>query len=579
MARRLYPWLLGAVITVGLIIGVTVAVVLVRSNRKATLRLNCGGPALRGVLADNATFTQQTNASVRTQRVPDWETDLYRSNAYVENGGDLVYTFQVQAGSRVEVRARFVELWDGAKEPDTRLLRVLVNGVIVADRLDIYRTVGGLRKPFDRTHRFTASNGAVEVRVRPLAQNAVIAGIDVIANGGVKAGGPLAVLPNTTTPNNATTTNPTNSTNSTTNTNTTTPDTPASTTPANPTVPVPTPAPQPAPVAPPNTPKLVGSGQWRTAATSAASAKPAERHEACAVMNNGRVYLIGGRGMRPVSVYDPKTRVWTNKPQPPVELNHMQCVSLGTDIYVVGAWFGKFPRESAHKDTYVYSTVSDTWSTKPGMPAARNRGGGATVVYQGKIYVAMGNQGGHGAHATSLGYLDVYDPATQKWQALPDAPNPRDHVGGAVVAGNLCVLGGRDGGVANFWGSPVTKVNCYDFASGSWTVGPDLPEGRAGAATGPLCDGEHVMIAGGEGRPAGTNSGGKAYDRVDLYSVKDKVFRTPAKLKRGRHGSGLAVMDCACGNVYLPSGSGGLGGGPELDDMEVWSPDGVVRDC
>ena len=579
MARRLYPWILGGVLIVGLIIAVTVTVVIVRSNRKATLRLNCGGPKLENsVLADNTTFTEHTNGTVMTQRDSKWETDLYRSNAYVPNGKDLVYTFQVTNNSRVEVTARFVELWEGASKPNARLLRVIINGKIVADELDIFRTVGGLRKRYDASHRFTASNGAVEVRIRPLVQNAIIAGIDVIASGRVIAGGPLAELPNSTTDNNAT--NTANSTNPSNSTNPGSTPTPVTTIPADPSPPSTPNSPVTPPSPPtPNTPKLVASGRWRTVALKSGSPKPARRHESCAVMNNGLMYIIGGRGRRPVSVYDPKMRVWTNKREPPVELNHMQCVSVGTNIYVVGAWFGSFPRETAHADTYVYDTTTDSWSTAPGLPAARNRGGGATVVYNGLIYLAMGNQGGHGAHATSVGMFDVYDPKTRTWRALSDAPNPRDHVGGAVVGGKLCIAGGRDGGVANFWGTPVTKVNCYDFASGKWEVGPDLPDGRAGAAIAALCDGEHILIAGGEGRAAGTTAGGKAYDRVDLYSVKEKVFRAPGKLIRGRHGSGLAVADCACGNVYLPSGSGGLGGSPELDDTEVWSPDGIVRDC
>lgn len=318
---------------------------------------------------------------------------------------------------------------------------------------------------------------------------------------------------------------------------------------------------------------LVGSGSWRLASTTGPIVA---RHEACAVMVGGKVYLIGGRGTRATNEYDPVTKIYVKKSIPPVEMNHMQCVGYKNRyVYVAASWFGSFPREQTHNVTYVYDTVGDTWATEPGL-GARARGSGAFVFYQGKFYLAFGNRGGHGAFATSLTEFDSYDPVTQTWTALPDAPNARDHVGGAIIGHRLCAGGGRDGGAANFWESPTLPINCYNFQTATWEVHPDLPEGRAGAATGATCDGL-LMIAGGEGRVPGT--AGQAFARVDLYDPETRTFKTPTNLTDSRHGSGLGVADCRCGNIYLPSGSGGLGGSPELLTTEVWSPDGVARDC
>lgn len=186
--------------------------------------------------------------------------------------------------------------------------------------------------------------------------------------------------------------------------------------------------------------------------------------------------------------------------------------------------------------------------------------------------MSHGNQGGHGEHATTLGWLDRYDLATKRWTALATAPDARDHVHGAVVDGRLCVAGGRDGGVKDFWGTPVLPVNCYNFATNTWTRGKPIPVGRGGAATGATCQGL-LMVAGGEGRPDG------AFSRVDLYDAANDRWLPHVDLKRKRHGSGLGITDCSCGNIYLPSGSGNLGGGPELTSTEVWSPDGVERQC
>lgn len=318
---------------------------------------------------------------------------------------------------------------------------------------------------------------------------------------------------------------------------------------------------------------LVNSGAWRLAETTGFVVR---RHESCAVMVAGKVYIIGGRNTRATSVYDPKTRVWTTRSVPPVELNHMQCVAYKERyVYVAGAWYGAFPKELTHNVTYVYDTIDDLWSSKPGM-GARARGGGASVIYGGKLYHAFGNRGGHGGHATTLAEFDVYDFATETWTALPDAPHARDHVGGAIVGNRLCVGGGRDGGVPNFWETPVLPINCYNFHTNLWEVHANITEGRAGAATGATCQGL-LMVAGGEGREPGTP--GQAFFRVDLYNPETRSFSPYLNLTDSRHGSGLAIADCSCGNIYLPSGSGNLAGSPELSTMEVWSPDGVVRDC
>lgn len=196
------------------------------------------------------------------------------------------------------------------------------------------------------------------------------------------------------------------------------------------------------------------------------------------------------------------------------------------------------------------------------------------VVHNKLLYLSHGNQGGHGKHSKAVGFLDYFDPEKPGcgWKQLATAPDARDHVGGGVVGGYLCVAGGRDGGTANFWNNPVTRVNCYNFETDVWERRAEMPRGRAGAATGTTCGGL-LMVAGGEGHPGGI------HDRVDLYNVTSDKFLPPGRLQRARHGSTLAIADCDCANIYLPSGSGGLGGGPDLHSTEVWSPDGVVRDC
>ena len=209
-------------------------------------------------------------------------------------------------------------------------------------------------------------------------------------------------------------------------------------------------------------------------------------------MHSGRAYLIGGRRLQPVNIFDPVQKTWTERDGPGVLLHHMQCVGWNGRIYVASAWGGTFPRETTHANIWIYDPQKDSWSTRAGLPEDRRRGGAAAVLWDDKIWVVGGNRGGHGLHATTLGWMDYYDLVRQRWTVgLPDLPEGRDHVGGAIVQmrdGNaLCIAGGRDGGQKNFFGATVDSTYCYNFTSRSWrNMEADVPFGRGGGATGAI---------------------------------------------------------------------------------------------
>lgn len=301
---------------------------------------------------------------------------------------------------------------------------------------------------------------------------------------------------------------------------------------------------------------------WSTVDTNG---RPNARHEAAFVMGpNRRAYLLGGRRMQPVSEYDVESQTWSAKSNMPIELHHFQAVFAADSIWIPAAWTGGFPNEMNSPNFYVYDPEADSWSTRTPMPESRRRGSAAVVHRNGKIYVAMGNRGGHGEQAVTLGWLDIYDIQNDSWSTGPDAPNPRDHTGGAIIGDRFCVAGGRDGGRANFFNLNIAETNCYSLSSGTWDVAADMVVPRAGSSYGTTCDGK-LMVAGGEGE-------GQAYSRVDVFN--GDRWESPSFLVRARHGSGLAIDDCNCANVYIASGSGAQGGSPELTSTELFSSNG-----
>src|SRR4051794_4666134 len=87
------------------------------------------------------------------------------------------------------------------------------------------------------------------------------------------------------------------------------------------------------------------------------------REEASFVRCADRLYLLGGRGILPVDIYDPKTRTWSEGARTPVEMHHFQAVEWQGRIYVAGAMTGNYPKETPLAEIFVYDPSKDSWST------------------------------------------------------------------------------------------------------------------------------------------------------------------------------------------------------------------------
>lgn len=310
------------------------------------------------------------------------------------------------------------------------------------------------------------------------------------------------------------------------------------------------------------------------------------RHEACFVQLGRKAYLMGGRFRQDnaVDIYDTISRTWSKGRPPPLELHHFQCVTVDDAIWIVAAWTGDYPRERTVRHTHVYTPAMDAWSTRTGLPRRRRRGSAAAIVVGRRIYVSHGNRGGHETtrwwhgHATSLNWLDYYDVDADAWTSdLPNAPNARDHAGGALVVnqqsnGNgapmICVAGGRNGGQRGFFNKVVLPTDCFNLETETWSEQADIPQGRAGSSYGTSCDGK-LIVAGGEGLD-------QAFDNVDMFDGSN--WTSMPRLKIGRHGSGLAV-DCACRQITVASGAATQGGDFEIASVETFFPSGVDAPC
>jgi N-acetylneuraminic acid mutarotase len=285
------------------------------------------------------------------------------------------------------------------------------------------------------------------------------------------------------------------------------------------------------------------------------------RHENAATLIGHKLYLVGGRGSRPTEALSLKTMIWQKFSEPPTEMNHFQAVTYKGELYVLCAFQGKYPHETPLPNIYIYNPKQAKWRTGPEIPKDRLRGSAGVVVYNDKIYLACGITDGH--YDGHVAWLDEYDPRTNTWKKLPDAPRTRDHISAAVADDKLYLAGGRKSSavINKVFELTISEVDVYDFKTGRWSTLPataNIPTQRAGA-TAVSRDGK-VWVIGGE------SSQKLAHNEAEILDPKTGQWTAGPFMKQGRHGTQAVVYKR---NIYIAAGSANRGGGPELKTVEV----------
>lgn len=288
-----------------------------------------------------------------------------------------------------------------------------------------------------------------------------------------------------------------------------------------------------------------------------------ERHENSLAAVDDKIVLVGGRGIKPTEVFDTDTHTWTSHTETPIEIHHFQAVTYKGEVYVMGGFTGGYPHEEPVSTIYIYNIERDEWREGADIPADRLRGAAGCVVYNDKIYLAGGIQDGH--WAGHVAWLDEYDPATDTWKKLADAPHARDHVSIGIINDKLYMAGGRRSSTAT--GEPLelteAAVDVYDLNNGTWETLPEhlnIPTERAGCFA-VVKDGQ-LLILGGE-----SGSQVPAHAEVEAFDPEKMAWEKLPDMITGRHGTGAANIN---GKIYTAAGCGQRGGSPELNSVEVY---------
>jgi N-acetylneuraminic acid mutarotase len=305
--------------------------------------------------------------------------------------------------------------------------------------------------------------------------------------------------------------------------------------------------------------KQLALDQWRSLETIEA---PEQRHEATFVEYQHRFFSLGGRQIKPISIFDPATNRWSKASNAPIEIHHFQAISYDHKIWIMGAMTGPYPNETSVPNIMIYDPQKDTWETGSEIPESRRRGGAGAVVYKDKFYLISGIERGH--RGGFVKWFDEYDPKTGLWRVLTDAPHARDHFQAAMVNDTIYAIGGRNtsGDTNEVFNLLVPQVDLYNFQTARWSTLPEtsnLPTPRAGTSA--LTVKGQLLIIGGESARKGV-----AHNEVEALDPTTNTWRTLSPLNQGRHGTGVIEYN---NKLWTCCGSGAQGGSPELTTTEV----------
>ena len=292
--------------------------------------------------------------------------------------------------------------------------------------------------------------------------------------------------------------------------------------------------------------------------------EPVARHENSFVECEGKFYLLGGRGIKPVDIYDPSNNTWSKGAAPPVEIHHFQAVSYRGRVIAGGAMTGPYPDEKPLPNFYVYEPEYDLWTLGPEIPEDRRRGSSGVVVIEDKMYMIAGIIDGH--NGDHVKWTDAYDFVEREWSVLPDAPRPRDHFHAVLVDDKIYAFAGRNTSKNSnqVFDLTIAPIDYFDLNTNTWhTLEKELHIPRAGASVALFKN--EIFIIGGE-----SMFQKEAHNEVEIWSLKLEKWMPINYINRGRHGTQAIVYRNA---IYLMAGSGNRGGSPELNSIEIYSKD------
>ncbi len=258
--------------------------------------------------------------------------------------------------------------------------------------------------------------------------------------------------------------------------------------------------------------------RFKTIRWSEVQRRPEGTSEAHGAFVGGKLYTFGGfdwikdccTPTRHAYVYDPATNRWAQLADMPEGVSHAGTATDGTDIYWAGGYVEDPPRTFQIFGTvhvWRYRVATNSYESMPELPV--RRGAGAMEYLDGELHFFGGLTQGQAADAPEHWVLDVLGGATT-WTPAAPLPIARNHLGSAVLGGQIYAVGGQHGHDEAL--VVTTAVHSYDPATDQWTRREDIPHARSHIAQGTFVFRGRILVLGGEVRNGIFTDESAAYD-------------------------------------------------------------------
>ena len=277
------------------------------------------------------------------------------------------------------------------------------------------------------------------------------------------------------------------------------------------------------------------------------------RAEAGGVAAGGRLYVFGGQysGIKQTARsdrFDPATDTWTRLADLPELITHAPIVADGQTLWILGGYVG-FEKKDSSPRVWKYDIPTNTYSAGPPLPAPRGAGGAAIVGRQLHYLGGAVRQDSTGAPVTDAAehWVLELDGGTT-WIPSAPLPAPRNHVGTAVLGGEIYLVGGQFGEFERT--TPQVRVDAFDTSTGTWSRKADLPvaRGHIGASTF-VSDGRIITLG-------GSVAGGQASRTLFQYTPGTNTWTTRTDLPEGLRSP---VADVVGDEVIVSGGRNSVG--------------------
>jgi N-acetylneuraminic acid mutarotase len=207
---------------------------------------------------------------------------------------------------------------------------------------------------------------------------------------------------------------------------------------------------------------------------------PLALNHTTALAHRGRLYVHGGYEgplSQPTGAllrYNPLTDRWRRLPAAPTPRAAHAAAFVGERLYVAGG----ANDSGSLRSLEIYNVALRRWTSGPSFTGpARNHTTG--VASGGRFYVLAGRD------STNFTSAERYNPRSRRWQRLPDLTTPRGGIASVKLRdGRIVVFGGER---LEPGGTTIAEVELFDPRTRSWRALPDMRtprHGLGGAALG-----------------------------------------------------------------------------------------------